>query len=149
MEEASAIAAWRDAAETEALSRPEMEVIASPSGRWCAIYSEDTSTLNPSGLNRTIRIVAVDRLDDVIPLIAPFKPFLQTAGLAASPEDLHRLSARLGAAGVTRVTALGRMTAPEPGWHHDGRFNLLDLVSMVEIERSAEDAAEAFAPYTD
>ena len=41
------------------------------------------------------------------------------------------------------------MTAPEAGWHHDGRFNLLDLVSMIEIERSAETAAEAFAPYTD
>jgi hypothetical protein len=41
------------------------------------------------------------------------------------------------------------MTAPEAGWHHDGRFNLLDLVRMVEIESSAERAAERFAPYSD
>ena len=39
------------------------------------------------------------------------------------------------------------MTAPEAGWHHDGRFNLADLVRMVEIEQSAERAADALAPY--
>ena len=41
------------------------------------------------------------------------------------------------------------MTAPEAGWHHDGRFNLADLVSMTEIERSAEAAADGFATYVD
>ncbi|MEX2617306.1 MAG: acyl-CoA reductase [Alphaproteobacteria bacterium] len=147
--EAGGIAAWRDAAETEAMSRPEMDVIAGETGSWCAVYSDAATTLDPSGLNRTIRIVAVDALDEVAPLVAPFKAFLQTAGIAAAPEELHRLSGILGEAGVTRICALGSMTAPEAGWHHDGRFNLLDLISMVEVERSAETAAEAFAPYTD
>ncbi|MDA0661322.1 MAG: acyl-CoA reductase [Proteobacteria bacterium] len=147
--EAGGIAAWRDSAETEALSHPEMTVIAGADGAWCAVYSEDTATLNPSGLNRTIRIVAIDSLDEVAPVIAPFRSFLQTVGIAAAPAELHRLSGVLGAAGVTRICALGSMSAPEAGWHHDGRFNLLDLVSMVEIEHSAEAAAEAFAPYTD
>ncbi|CAM5198922.1 Acyl-CoA reductase OS=Bosea thiooxidans OX=53254 GN=ARD30_15295 PE=3 SV=1 [Bosea thiooxidans] len=41
------------------------------------------------------------------------------------------------------------MTAPEAGWHHDGRFSLLDLVTLTEIEQSAEAAAEGFAPYVD
>ena len=41
------------------------------------------------------------------------------------------------------------MTAPEAGWHHDGRFNLLDLVTLTEIEQSAEQAADAFAHYVD
>ena len=50
---------------------------------------------------------------------------------------------------MTRIAAIGSMTAPEAGWHHDGRFNLLDLVRIVEIEQSAELAAEAFAPYRD
>ena len=39
------------------------------------------------------------------------------------------------------------MTQPEAGWHHDGRFNLADLVRMVEIEQAAERAADALAPY--
>ena len=43
--------------------------------------------------------------------------------------------------------ALGAMTAPEGGWHPDGRFNLADLVRMVEIEQSAERAADRLTPY--
>ena len=41
------------------------------------------------------------------------------------------------------------MTAPEAGWHHEGRFNLLDLVTLTEIEHSAERAADGFASYVD
>ena len=48
-----------------------------------------------------------------------------------------------------RISAIGAMSSPEAGWHHDGRFNLLDLVRMVEIEQSAEIAADPLAPYAD
>jgi hypothetical protein len=41
------------------------------------------------------------------------------------------------------------MTTPEAGWHHDGRFNLLDLVTLAEIDQSAEQAADGFASYVD
>jgi hypothetical protein len=94
-------------------------------------------------------VVAVDRLDDVIAQLEPHRAFLQTAGLATTPAELFRLSGLLGAAGVTRITAIGSMTSPEAGWHHDGRFNLLDLVRIVEIEQSAEVAADRIAPYAD
>ncbi|MGE8601856.1 acyl-CoA reductase, partial [Bordetella trematum] len=79
--------------------------------------------------------------------VAPQAAYLQTAGVAASPEELHRLAESLGAAGVTRISALGAMSQPEAGWHNDGRFNLLDLVRMTEIELSAEMAAEPYASY--
>jgi hypothetical protein len=39
------------------------------------------------------------------------------------------------------------MTAPQAGWHHDGRFSLLDLVRMVDIDASTELAAERFTLY--
>jgi hypothetical protein len=105
----------------------------------------------PAGANRrsgrSIFVSAVDVLDDVLPLIAPHARFLQTVGIAAEPAELYRLADALGQAGVTRICALGAMTSPEAGWHHDGRFNLLDLVRMVEIEHTAERAADALAPY--
>ena len=69
--------------------------------------------------------------------------------MAAPPAELFRLGALLGQEGITRICALGHMTAPEAGWHHDGRFNLLDLVTITEIERSAETAADALASYSD
>ncbi len=118
-------------------------------GAWSVTYVENEEDFSPSGLNRAIQIVAVHALAEVAPRIAPYKAFLQTVGIAAAPEELFRLAEILGQAGVTRISALGQMTAPEAGWHHDGRFNLLDLVTLTEIESSAEAAAESFAPYVD
>ena len=112
-------------------------------------FVDGEEDLSPSGLNRTIKIVAVNTLADVVPRIAPYKSLLQTVGIAAPPAELYELAGALGLAGVTRVSAIGHMTTPEAGWHHDGRFNLLDLVTMTEIERSAEAAADTFAPYAD
>ncbi|NBW80094.1 MAG: acyl-CoA reductase, partial [Betaproteobacteria bacterium] len=63
--------------------------------------------------------------------------------------ELQLLAEPLALAGVTRLCALGSMTSPEPGWHHDGRFSLLDLVRMVDLEASAESAAESYASYRD
>lgn len=94
-------------------------------------------------------MVAVDHWADVIPLIAPHRALLQTVGVAAAPRELFEIAEQLGRAGVTRICALGQMTSPEAGWHHDGRCSLLDLVQMVDIEASAETAAEGFAPYVD
>jgi hypothetical protein len=48
---------------------------------------------------------------------------------------------------VTRICALGAMTSPAAGWHHDGRFSLLDLVRMVDIEASTESEAQRYTPY--
>tara|TARA_R110000787_G_scaffold25941_11_gene72710 strand:+ start:1538 stop:3001 length:1464 start_codon:yes stop_codon:yes gene_type:complete len=147
--ESGDVAAWRHAEEMKSLSQPDRELMGDAAGAWSVAYVEEAEELAPSGLNRTIRVVAIDDLRDTIPLIAPFKALLQTVGIAAAPEALFRLAALLGEVGVTRISALGRMSAPEAGWHHDGRFNLLDLVTLTEIERSAEQSAETFAPYVD
>ncbi|PIT73642.1 acyl-CoA reductase [Limnohabitans sp. B9-3] len=111
------------------------------------VFSERPLPLNAGPLNRHVLVVAVNTLDDVMPLIAPQRDYLQTVGLATAPEELLHLSSSLGQAGVTRICALGSMTSPEAGWHHDGRFSLLDLVRMVDIEASTEREAESFTSY--
>ena len=125
------------------------ELLGEPSDNWSIVHVEAPEALSPTGLNRTLKLVSVKSLDDVPALVAPYRSFLQTAGVATSPERLFRLAEQLGAVGVSRIAPLGRMTAPEAGWHHDGRFSLLDLVTFTEIEQSAEAAAEGFAPYVD
>jgi len=85
----------------------------------------------------------------VVDLVAPQRHFLQTAGVAAAPQALFGISALLGQVGVTRIAAFGNMTSPEAGWHHDGRFSLLDLVTITEIEQGAEATAEHYAPYAE
>ncbi|WNJ93757.1 acyl-CoA reductase [Bosea sp. 685] len=148
IEEATSVASWRSAQELRTFGSNRV-LLGDASDDWSIVHVEDAQALAPSGLNRTLAIVAVDKLDDVVSLIAPFRAFLQSAGIAAAPDDLFRLAGLLGQVGVTRICALGAMTAPEAGWHNDGRFNLLDLVTMTEIEHAAEAAADGFAPYVD
>lgn len=146
--EAASIAAWRAAQESRAMEGAA-ELLGDPADAWSIVHVETPEALSPTGLNRTLKLVALESLDEVPALVAPCRSFLQTAGIAAPPERLFQLSEQLGEIGVSRIAPLGRMTAPEAGWHHDGRFSLLDLVTFTEIEQSAEAAAEGFAPYVD
>jgi len=145
MAEAGSVAAWRQREEFTHGG----EVLGDEAGTWSVSYQEGGAGFGPSCLNRAVRVVAVDNLADVPAQVAPYRTLLQTVGIAAPPGDLFRLAEALGEAGVTRIAALGDMTAPEAGWHHDGRFNLLDLVQITEIDARAEPAADRLAPYAD
>ena len=149
LDEAAAVATWRRAAEWRALSHGDggNELLGDESAPWSVAYSNRPQPLAPSAGQRCVQVSAVDALDDVLPLLAPHATFLQTVGLATTPAELYRLSEALGRVGVTRIAPLGGMTQPEAGWHHDGRFNLTDLVRMVEIEHAAERAADRLASY--
>jgi hypothetical protein len=145
--EAAELASWRQAQELQGLAAGGPELAGQ--GDWTVVFDSRLQAPSPGPLNRSVRVVAVDRLDDVVLLLAPHRAFLQTVGVAAAPRELFALAEQLGRAGVTRICALGQMTAPEAGWHHDGRFSLLDMVQMVDIDQSAEIAAESLAPYVD
>ena len=164
LDEAEAVAAWRRAAEWRAIvdkgavtdagrhaetdgSGARNELLGDEAASWALAYSNQPRALAPTAGQRCVQVSAVDALDDVLPLLAPHAAFLQTVGLATTPAELYRLGDALGRVGVTRIAPLGGMTQPEAGWHHDGRFNLADLVRMVEIEQAAERAADALAPY--
>ena len=149
LEDAVSVASWRQAWEFEALARADTALIGDASQPWCVAFCAQAKPLSPSALNRTVAVVAVDSLNAVIPLIARQRQYLQTVGVAAATEELLPFAASLGAVGVTRICALGAMAAPPAGWHHDGRFSLLDLVRMVDVEHSAESAAESFTAYRD
>jgi hypothetical protein len=147
LEEAASLAGWRQSLELQSLAGTGAELLGDERAAWSVAYADQPQALAPTGGGRSILVCAVDALEDAVAMVAPHAAFLQTAGIAAEPQELYRLAELLGRAGVTRISALGAMTAPEAGWHHDGRFNLLDLVRMVEIESTAERAADALAPY--
>lgn len=147
LEEAADVATWRQSHELHALAGGGVELLGAADAAWSVAYADAPRPLAPTGGGRSILVCAVENLDEVVPLVAPHAAFLQSAGVAAEPRELYRLAEDLGRVGVTRICALGAMTAPEAGWHHDGRFNLSDLVRMVEIEAGAERAADALAPY--
>ena len=145
--ESAAVAKWRQSIEWQLPSNDADVLIGDPDAAWTVSYVDTAPALSPTALQRSIVVAGIDMLDEVAARVAPHHHYLQTAGVAATPEELYRLADQLGAAGVTRVSAIGAMSMPEAGWHHDGRFNLLDLVRMTEIEQSAETAADPYAPY--
>ena len=145
-EESAAVGAWRQAAEWRALGGQGGELLGAEDAAWAVAFSDALQPPVPSAGYRCIVVSAVDALEEVIPQLAPQAAFLQTAGLATTPDKLYRLAEGLGRAGITRITPIGGMTQPEAGWHQDGRFNLADLVRIVEIEQGAEAAADRLAP---
>jgi hypothetical protein len=147
LEEASHIASWRESHEFAMLQSPAVQVLGDKKDAFVVVYSDVPVSLNPSPLNRCVTVVAVDSLLDVMPLLKDQRPYLQTTGLATDPETLLQLGEALALAGVTRICAIGEMTSPAAGWHHDGRFSLADLVNMVDIETSTEVAANQLTHY--
>ncbi|MEY2619143.1 MAG: hypothetical protein RL522_2145 [Pseudomonadota bacterium] len=148
--DAAAIAQWRHAVEwsdsgQQAASNPIL--LGDEASPWAVAYSDRALPLAPTAGWRCIQVVAVDTLEAAADALTAHAPYLQTAGVAVAPERLYTLSLRLAQAGMTRVCALGTMTSPEAGWHHDGGCNLRDLVRFAEIEAGAERAADRLAPY--
>ncbi len=107
-----------------------------PGTDWTVIYESDP-TFVASCLNRTIRVKPVKDASEVVALVEPMKHYLQTVGAALPQERLVSLADALGGLGMDRICPLGKMPDPSIGWHHDGRFNLLDLVRWTDIEEIA------------
>lgn len=149
LEEAAAVAAWREGQALQSLADPSLTLLGQADDPACVVYSDAPLPLQPSALQRTVQVVAVNHLGEVPPLLKAARDVLQTVGLAAAPEELMPLANALAEAGATRICAIGAMTSPEAGWHHDGRFSLLDLVRMVDMEASTETDADNFASYED
>lgn len=151
LEEASTLASWRESHEfamvKTASAAPSRIVLGDKAQAWCVVYSDKAMPLSPGPLNRSVLVLAVDDFSEVCDLIEPQAAFLQTVGVAVSPEELLPLAQCLGEVGATRICALGAMSSPEAGWHHDGRFSLLDLVRIVDVEHSAEVLAENYTSY--
>lgn len=143
LDAAAGVAAWRAGLEF----RPEVQLLGVPDGDWALAFASTVQPVLPSPGERCLLACSIPDLAQVPAGLAAHAPFLQTVGLACAPDRLLPLSAALGAAGVTRIAALGAMAQPEPGWHHDGRFGVSDLVRMVGIDAAAERAADRLAPY--
>lgn len=143
-EEILSIRTVRNRYEALAISSPEVEVYASePGTEWTIIYHAKPG-FEGSPLNRTLHVFACRNLEECLGHLRPYRSYLQTVGVAVGPNRLETLAGLFAREGVTRITALGKMTLGVSGWHHDGRFNFIDLIRFVDIERSAEELAEIY-----
>jgi hypothetical protein len=145
-EETMAIRSLRNRYEMESISKGKELLFASSGDTGWTVVAEEEAGFEGSPLNRTIRVYPVSDLGEVVPYILPYREYLQSCGLAAQSDRLLELANLLGSAGVNRICALGQMNRAPAGWHHDGRFNLLDLVRFTDLESSAEMYADGYDP---
>lgn len=132
-EEAATIQQVRGAAEFRAIAGREVRVLASEGTEYTVIY-EDDPAFTTSCLNRVIRLAPLDDLAQLPTHLEPYRAYLQTVGVAASPVRRRDVAGRLGAIGVSRVTTIEAMPWPPPAWHHDGQEPLRELLRWTDLE---------------
>jgi hypothetical protein len=143
---------WLQSQRFKAIQSKDVEVMGSKSSAemneqpW-VVFCDAAIDLAPSPSKRFVQVVAFENWSEVISSLSKARPYLQTVGVSLSTSELAEVAPMLAHSGVTRIAAIGSMTAPEAGWHHDGRFGLADLVNMVDLELSAISIGQNFNDY--
>ncbi len=134
-ENASVAAFRRDAEFRSSLDPDAVELFTTaPESNGATVVFDANPAFAPTCLNRTVIVKPITDAAAIVALLQPMRAFLQTAALALAPARRDALADALGVAGVTRICPVGKMPDPDPAWHHDGRFNLLDLVRFTDLE---------------
>ncbi|MBI2521814.1 MAG: hypothetical protein HYV97_15470 [Bdellovibrio sp.] len=97
------------------------------------LFVTTSSQLETSPLYKTLWIKPWPRNHDWS-ILAPYRSYLQTCGLAASPEHFPLLARTLFSAGVTRIRPIGRMTDGHVGEPHDGEYGLARFLRRVSMD---------------
>lgn len=86
---------------------------------------------------RTVLVVPLRSIDDLPVMLTPYRDFLQTAVLAASPGRWLTTVDVLATGGLTQVAAAGAAAARFLGLPHEGEYALRRLVRLVGIDLGA------------
>jgi hypothetical protein len=113
---------------------------------WAVSIEPLDAPFEASPLGRFVRLVPVTGASAIAESLAAVRGVVQSAGLACAPQRVEEFGDALAASGVDRVAALGRMGAPAPGWHHDGRAGLGELVTWTDLEPSLDWQLEVYEP---
>ncbi|MEH7119789.1 acyl-CoA reductase [Neobacillus vireti] len=141
-EESMSIQRVRSRYQLESIQHENVSVFSSQTDTsWTVIFHKETG-FEGSPLNRFVHVYSVEAVESMLSAIKPYQSYLQSCGLAVSPNRLFSLANQLGSCGVNRICSIGEMNQAKPGWHHDGRFNLIDLVRMTDMERTLEQNVE-------
>lgn len=140
------LAEYAELTTTEHLARLEehlgfTRVLAAPDRTW-RVIADTRPTLTASPLHRTVWVKPLPRTH-LVTTLRPMRRYLQTAGIAGSRIDIAELSALVFAAGATRVTPVGAMTAGYTGEPHDGVYALQRYSRRVAVQADKRFATTA------
>ncbi|MDD5656675.1 MAG: acyl-CoA reductase [Elusimicrobia bacterium] len=97
---------------------------------WTAVLDPD-STLSPSPLHRTLRIIPFGKIAEVAARAAALRGYVQSVGVAAAPDEGEGVAECLAQAGALRIVELGRMAEGEIDDPHDGARDLPQFMRLV------------------
>lgn len=86
-----------------------------------SVAIETEQSLMPTPLHRCVRIVAVESLDAVFPVVAPHRDRIEGVGIAGNEARFEELAASLRAVGLPHVVRLGEMQKPDLSWRQGKR----------------------------
>ncbi len=102
---------------------------------WTVLY-QPGGEVQPTCLNRSVRVIPVGSWQDAVERLRPWRPHLQTVGLAGWEGQEGRVMETLAALGVSRVTSFSRVPWPPAWWHHDGTGPLRTLIRWTDREEA-------------
>ena len=92
------------------MTQPGTSLMGDADTPWRVAYADEVQGLEPSALNRTVLVVAVNDLAQVLPQIARSRIYLQTVGLAAAPAGRRHPHLRAGRHDLARSRLAPRRT---------------------------------------
>lgn len=124
-----AVRRLRDEAEWRSFGGEPLRIIAVGAEGDGTVVVEPAARFVPSPLGRSLRVMPIDGIAALGPLLQPARPLLEGVGLAAAPPRFAALAAQLGTWGVHRVCAVGRMQRPGLDWRQGGRPRVAEWVA--------------------
>lgn len=131
LEDRTAIGTFRQSVAWDASGAGDTLLVPPDSTAW-SLSLEHTPRFRPSAPNRCARLVRLDRLEQMMPLLAENQRHLECAGIAADPLVAPALRNLLEHAGVPRVCPVGVMQTPTLAWRQGGRPRIADWLRLDE-----------------
>ncbi len=97
---------------------------------WTVMLDTDVQ-IEPSPLHRTIKIVAVEDVAEVLARVEELRAYVQTVGLWADESEFLDYGNQLGKIGVLRIVDIGEMSGGEIDDPHDGAYDLPQMMNLV------------------
>ena len=132
-EEAVALQQFRGSAELREGLGDGVVLLGGDGAPW-TVAVQERGPLEPSCLNRSVRIVPVDGFASALSALSEWAPFLQTVGVAGFGPEAEEVVESLARLGASRIVPISQIPWPRPWWHHDGSGPLLDLVRWTDLE---------------
>ncbi len=132
-ETGAALQQVRGAAEMEEASGRGRVFHGGAEAPWTVLVEAD-GALEPTCMNRTVRVVPVAALSEALDRLSSLHRHLQTVGVAGLGDGRKGILERLVRLGVSRVVGLEGVPWPPAWWHHDGSGPLRSLVRWTDIE---------------